>query len=160
MGLLLGLSATTATANNADLPRVMVWTAYGTGAAGYAQAAALGGLLKFEAGSNIRILPGRNDVSRMIPLKTGRADYCLCGIASYFGQEGIFLFNKPDWGPQPIRMVLASQGHPEFRAGCRGRYRSQAPPRPPRSERRVHPRCRLHQHDHLGCTGLRWFDVG
>lgn len=82
-----------------DLPRVMVWTAYGTGAAGYAQAAALGGLLKFEAGSNIRILPGRNDVSRMIPLKTGRADYCLCGIASYFGQEGIFLFNKPDWAP-------------------------------------------------------------
>ncbi len=97
-----------------DLPRVMVWTAYGTGAAGYAQAAALGGLLKFEAGSNIRILPGRNDVSRMIPLKTGRADYCLCGIASYFGQEGIFLFNKPDWGPQPIRMVLASQGTQSF----------------------------------------------
>ncbi|WP_304639256.1 TAXI family TRAP transporter solute-binding subunit [Pseudomonas sp.] len=112
-GLLLGSSAT-AIANNADLPRVMVWTAYGTGAAGYAQAAALGGLLKFEAGSNIRILPGRNDVSRMIPLKTGRADYCLCGIASYFGQEGIFLFNKPDWGPQPIRMVLASQGTQSF----------------------------------------------
>ncbi|MBQ0743360.1 MAG: TAXI family TRAP transporter solute-binding subunit [Pseudomonas sp.] len=96
------------------LPRVMVWTAYGTGAAGYAQAAALGGLLKFEEGSNIRILPGRNDVSRMIPLKTGRAGYCLCGIASYFGQEGIFLFNKPDWGPQPIRMVLASQGTQSF----------------------------------------------
>jgi TRAP transporter TAXI family solute receptor len=113
LGLLLGLP-TAATANNADLPRVMVWTAYGTGAAGYAQAAALGGLLKFEAGSNIRILPGRNDVSRMIPLKTGRADYCLCGIASYFGQEGIFLFNKPDWGPQPIRMVLASQGTQSF----------------------------------------------
>ncbi|WOD11187.1 TAXI family TRAP transporter solute-binding subunit [Pseudomonas sp. NyZ704] len=96
------------------LPRVMVWTAYGTGAAGYAQAAALGGLLKFEENSNIRILPGRNDVSRMIPLKTGRAGYCLCGIASYFGQEGIFLFNKPDWGPQPIRMVLASQGTQSF----------------------------------------------
>ncbi len=113
LGLLLGLPAT-ATADNSNLPRVMVWTAYGTGAAGYAQAAALGGLLKFEAGSNIRILPGRNDVSRMIPLKTGRADYCLCGIASYFGQEGIFLFNKPDWGPQPIRMVLASQGTQSF----------------------------------------------
>ena len=108
--LYLPLSAATESA----LPRVMVWTAYGTGAAGYAQAAALGGLLKFEEGSNIRILPGRNDVSRMIPLKTGRAGYCLCGIASYFGQEGIFLFNKPDWGPQPIRMVLASQGTQSF----------------------------------------------
>tara|TARA_R110001592_G_scaffold4275_10_gene23972 strand:+ start:23918 stop:24988 length:1071 start_codon:yes stop_codon:yes gene_type:complete len=98
----------------------MVWTAYGTGAAGYAQAAALGGLLKFEEGSNIRILPGRNDVSRMIPLKTGRASYCLCGIASYFGQEGIFLFNKPDWGPQPIRMVLASQGTQSFGLAAAG----------------------------------------
>ncbi|PKM29448.1 MAG: C4-dicarboxylate ABC transporter substrate-binding protein [Gammaproteobacteria bacterium HGW-Gammaproteobacteria-11] len=110
MTLCLSVSAD----DHSDLPRVMVWTAYGTGAAGYAQAAALGGLLKHEVGSNIRILPGRNDVSRMIPLKTGRADYCLCGIASYFGQEGIFLFNKPDWGPQPIRMVLASQGTQSF----------------------------------------------
>lgn len=106
--------AATESTDASALPRVMVWTAYGTGAAGYAQAAALGGLLKFEEGSNIRILPGRNDVSRMIPLKTGRAGYCLCGIASYFGQEGIFLFNKPDWGPQPIRMVLASQGTQSF----------------------------------------------
>jgi len=113
-GLVLALGvAATAVADSA-LPRVMVWTAYGTGSAGYAQAAALGGLLKHQEGSNIRILPGRNDVSRMIPLKTGRADYCLCGIASYFGQEGIFLFNKPDWGPQPIRMVLASQGTQSF----------------------------------------------
>ncbi|AQZ94234.1 TAXI family TRAP transporter solute-binding subunit [Halopseudomonas phragmitis] len=112
LALTLGLPA--AASEHSDLPRVMVWTAYGTGAAGYAQAAALGGMLKHEVGSNIRILPGRNDVSRMIPLKTGRADYCLCGIASYFGQEGIFLFNKPDWGPQPIRMVLASQGTQSF----------------------------------------------
>lgn len=111
---LLGLGASCVAAADSALPRVMVWTAYGTGAAGYAQAAALGGMLKHEVGSNIRILPGRNDVSRMIPLKTGRADYCLCGIASYFGQEGIFLFNKPDWGPQPIRMVLASQGTQSF----------------------------------------------
>ena len=116
LALALALPATAATesTNESALPRVMVWTAYGTGAAGYAQAAALGGLLKFEEGSNIRILPGRNDVSRMIPLKTGRAGYCLCGIASYFGQEGIFLFNNPDWGPQPIRMILASQGTQSF----------------------------------------------
>ena len=114
LALALPLSALAQPSEESALPRVMVWTAYGTGAAGYAQAAALGGLLKFEEGSNIRILPGRNDVSRMIPLKTGRAGYCLCGIASYFGQEGIFLFNKPDWGPQPIRMVLASQGTQSF----------------------------------------------
>jgi TRAP transporter TAXI family solute receptor len=118
--LALALTQSVAVATESALPRVMVWTAYGTGAAGYAQAAALGGLLKFEEGSNIRILPGRNDVSRMIPLKTGRASYCLCGIASYFGQEGIFLFNKPDWGPQPIRMVLASQGTQSFGLAAAG----------------------------------------
>ena len=118
--LAMVLTQSFAVASESALPRVMVWTAYGTGAAGYAQAAALGGLLKFEEGSNIRILPGRNDVSRMIPLKTGRASYCLCGIASYFGQEGIFLFNKPDWGPQPIRMVLASQGTQSFGLAAAG----------------------------------------
>ncbi|TVP90547.1 MAG: TAXI family TRAP transporter solute-binding subunit [Pseudomonadaceae bacterium] len=112
--LALGLTLPLTALAESALPRVMVWTAYGTGAAGYAQAAALGGMLKHKEGSNIRILPGRNDVSRMIPLKNGRADYCLCGIASYFGQEGIFLFNRPTWGPQPIRMVLASQGTQSF----------------------------------------------
>ena len=46
----------------------------------------------------------------MTPLKNGTVDYCLCGIASYFAGEGVFLFAAPEWGPQPIRAVLQAVG--------------------------------------------------
>ncbi len=93
-----------------SLPKQMVWTAYGTNSSGYAQAVAIGNMLKNTFGTALRVLPGRNDVARMTPLKQNKVDFCACGIASYFGQEGIFLFAKPDWGPQPIRMLMSSIG--------------------------------------------------
>jgi len=106
----LSLTITGLAQADANLPRVMAWTSYPTGSTGYVQAAALGGLLKEKEGSNIRIIPGRNDVARMIPLKKDQASYCICGIASYYSQEGVFLFNNADWGPQPVRAILASHG--------------------------------------------------
>ncbi|MBB3191934.1 TAXI family TRAP transporter solute-binding subunit [Halomonas cerina] len=94
-----------------ELPRVSMWTAYGTGSTYYIQASALGGLLKEHAGSNIRIIPGRNDIARMTPLKSGQADYTMSGIATYFAQEGVMLFNDRQWGPQPLRVVSANFGN-------------------------------------------------
>ncbi len=94
-----------------ELPRVSMWTAYGTGSTYYIQASALGGLLKEHAGSNIRIIPGRNDIARMTPLKSGQADYTMSGVAAYFAQEGVMLFNSQDWGPQPLRVVSANFGN-------------------------------------------------
>lgn len=108
--LVLTFAASGSVHASSEIPRVMAWTSYPTGSTGYVQAAALGGLLKEKVGSNIRIIPGRNDVARMMPLKNGQADYCVCGIASYFSQEGVFLFNNKDWGPQPVRVVISSQG--------------------------------------------------
>ncbi len=67
-------------------------------------------MLKNKYGVTVRPLPGKNDVSRMTPLRVGRAQFCACGIASYFAQEGDFLFAKPKWGPQPIRMLMTSSG--------------------------------------------------
>ena len=67
-------------------------------------------MMRSKYGSTVRVLPGRNDVSRMTPLKNGTVDYCLCGIASYFAAEGVFLFAAPEWGPQPIRAVLQAVG--------------------------------------------------
>ena len=93
-----------------SMPKQMVWTAYGTNSSGYAQSVAIGNMLKNKYGTALRVLPGRNDVARMTPLKQDKVDFCACGIASYFGQEGIFLFAKPDWGPQPIRMLMSSIG--------------------------------------------------
>ncbi len=56
----------------------------------------------------MRILPGDNDVSRMTPLKQGRVDLCACGIASYYGAEGVMMFADRDWGPQPLRVITTS----------------------------------------------------
>lgn len=97
------------------LPSTMAWTAYPTSSASYAQLVAIGNVLKNKFDTSIRILPGDNDVSRMTPMKNGRVDLCGCGIASYFAAEGVFLFSRPDWGPQPIRVISSSIG--EFGMG-------------------------------------------
>ncbi|MBL4906185.1 MAG: TAXI family TRAP transporter solute-binding subunit [Sneathiella sp.] len=92
------------------LPKSMIWTAYGTTSSGYAQAVAIGNVLKNEFGTSLRVLPGKNDISRMTPLKIGKAGYCACGIASYFGQEGVMQFATASWGPQPLRVIMTSKG--------------------------------------------------
>ncbi|MEH6388377.1 MULTISPECIES: TAXI family TRAP transporter solute-binding subunit [Pseudomonas] len=111
-GLIVGVLATAiGMANAADditLPKTLVMTAYGTGSAGYTQAVSIGNLLQNEYGTSIRILPGENDVSRMTPLRTGRVPICACGVASYYGFEGVLMFAGPDWGPQPIRVIITS----------------------------------------------------
>ena len=95
-------------AKEVELPKTMAWTAYGTNSSGYAQAVAIGGMLQNQYGTAVRVLPGDNDVSRMTPLKTGRVDLCACGIASYYGAEGVLMFAHPDWGPQPLRVLTTS----------------------------------------------------
>ena len=102
------LAAGVTQATEVDLPRTMAWTAYGTNSSGYAQAVAIGNMLQNQYGTSVRILPGDNDVSRMTPLKQGRVDLCACGIASYYGAEGVMMFANSDWGPQPIRVITTS----------------------------------------------------
>src|SRR5690606_4567993 len=90
------------------LPKTIAMTAYGTGSAGYTQMVSIGNLLQNEYGVSVRILPGENDVSRMTPLRTGRVPMCACGIASYYGFEGVLMFAGKEWGPQPIRVIATS----------------------------------------------------
>ena len=105
----IGISAT-AIAADVDLPKRMTWTAYGTTASGYAQSVAIGNALKSAYGMDMRVIPGKNDVSRMAPLRDGKADFCACGVAAYFGQEGVLLFASNEWGPQPLRVVMTAIG--------------------------------------------------
>ncbi|EHA16736.1 TAXI family TRAP transporter solute-binding subunit [Halomonas sp. HAL1] len=90
------------------MPNTLNWTAYGTGTSGHAQIMAISQLLQQEHGTQSRVIPGENDTMRMTPLKTGRVDLCACGIASYYGSEGVMMFAGPDWGPQPIRVISTS----------------------------------------------------
>ncbi|WP_028670367.1 TAXI family TRAP transporter solute-binding subunit [Saccharospirillum impatiens] len=108
-GLPLLFGASASLASEVELPSTMAWTAYGTNSSGYAQVVAIGNMLQSQYGTAVRILPGDNDVSRMTPLKTGRVDLCACGIASYYGAEGVLMFADRDWGPQPIRLITTSK---------------------------------------------------
>jgi len=98
----MALSIGSATAADAKLPASISWTAYGTTSSGYAQSIGLGKMLKEKYNVDLRIIPGKNDVSRMVPLKAGQSPLCACGIASYFAQEGVLMFAAKDWGPMRL----------------------------------------------------------
>lgn len=93
------------------LPDQIAWTAYDVGSAGYNQSVAIGGALKNALGVDLRVLPGKNDISRQIPLRQGRVQFSATGVGgSYLAQEGVFDFASPDWGPQEVRVLLSSNG--------------------------------------------------
>ncbi len=102
----IGLSAGAVQAQ--DLPRTLAWSTYGVGGSSYNQAVAIGKAMKEELGVNLRLLPGKNDISRTLPARAGRVHAIAGGVASYFAQEGVFDFAAPDWGPQPMRIVMTS----------------------------------------------------
>lgn len=93
------------------LPRQMTWSAYGTTSTGYVQAIAVSNTLRKLYGTSVRIIPGKNDISRIMPLARKLAQLCACGTAeAYFAQEGITLFATRDWGPQPMRILFTNRG--------------------------------------------------
>jgi TRAP transporter TAXI family solute receptor len=106
-----------ASAADVSLPNQLTWTAYGTGSSGHAQAVAMGKALKEKYGTDLRVLPGKNDVSRLRPLQVGKVDAVANGAGTYFAQEGVFGFDKPDWGPQPLRLLLSSKGRAGLMVG-------------------------------------------
>jgi TRAP transporter TAXI family solute receptor len=96
------LTASAASAAEIKLPTNISWTAYGTTSSGYAQSVGLGQMLKNKYNVDLRIIPGKNDVSRMAPLKAGQSELCACGMAAFFNFEGALMFAEKDWGPMPL----------------------------------------------------------
>jgi TRAP transporter TAXI family solute receptor len=99
-----------ATAADVKLPRDLSWTAYESGSSGYAQSVGIGNMLKKNHNVDLRIIPGKNDVSRMTPLKVGQSKLCACGVASYFAQEGVLMFAEKAWGPQRLYNLFNNNG--------------------------------------------------
>lgn len=94
-----------------ELPKQLAWTAYDTGSAGYNQAVAIGAALQNAAGTSLRVLPGKNDVSRTEPLRQGKVEFSATGVGgSFMAQEGVFEFGAENWGPQKVRVLLANNG--------------------------------------------------
>ena len=90
------------------MPATLTLTAYDTGSSGFNIAVAVGKAFKDKHGTDVRVLPAGNDVARLAPLKGGRAQTSMMGIGVYFAQEGVFEFGAKAWGPQPLRVILAS----------------------------------------------------
>lgn len=101
------LAAPTLAFAQVKLPETVTWTAYDVGSGGYNQAVAIGNALKNKYQVNLRVLPGKNDVSRNIPLRDGKVPFSANGVGgSYLAQEGVYEFGGPDWGPQAVRALL------------------------------------------------------
>jgi TRAP transporter TAXI family solute receptor len=109
-GISVALAAGSAFAADVKLPDQISWTAYGTTSSGYAQSVGIGQMLKKKYNTGLRIIPGKNDVSRMVPLRAGQSPLCGCGIAAYFAQEGTFMFATKKWGPMRIYNVFNNIG--------------------------------------------------
>jgi len=91
-----------------DLPRTIAWSAYPTGTGGYSQAVAIGNIMQRQYRVNLRVVPGRNDVSRLATLRAGRVNFSAGGSEAVYAQEGILNFASRIWGPQPIRALLSN----------------------------------------------------
>ena len=100
--------AVPAAAQDVKLPPTLTMTAYDTGSSGFNIVVAIGKAFKDKHGTDVRVLPAGNDVARLAPLKGGRAQASAMGIGVYFAQEGVFEFAVREWGPQPLRLMLAS----------------------------------------------------
>lgn len=106
-GILMTPGALAPRGTDDGLPRTFGWTAYGTTSAGYAVSVAIGNALADE-GYRLRVIPAKNDVSRLTPLRAGQVQFSATGIDTYLAQEGVLEFSARRWGPQPVRMLLAS----------------------------------------------------
>ena len=107
----LALAASTLFAGPAlaevQLPATLAWTAYGVGSAGYNQSVGIGNALKQKYNVSLRVLPGKNDVSRNLPLKNGQVQFSANGVGgAYWAQEGAYDFGAKEWGPQPVRGLM------------------------------------------------------
>ncbi len=108
--VLTGGCFTASWAQEINLPRTMTWSAYNLGTTGYSQAVGIGKMLKDRYGVNLRVIPGKNDVSRLLPLRKGRVQLSANGVATFFAQEGVFQFADESWGPMPLRLLMVSNG--------------------------------------------------
>lgn len=95
-------------AEGIDLPRTIAWSAYPTGTGGYSQAVAIGNILQRQYKVNLRVIPGRNDVSRLATLRANRVHFSAGGSEAVYAQEGILNFASRIWGPQPIRALMSN----------------------------------------------------
>lgn len=156
------IAAITASSSDIELPRSMAWSAYNLGTTGYNQSVAIGNVLKRHYGVTLRVVPGKNDVSRLLPLVRGRVQFSANGVATYFAQEGVFQFADRTWGPLPVRLVMTSNGDSNQALGVAAdtNFKELSDLRGARVPWvRGAPAINVSTEAFLACAGLGWADV-
>lgn len=81
-------------------------TTYGVGSQAFVFSAGIAEGVQKVSGIRTRVVPGGNDVGRILPLKVGEVDFCIVtGATGWFVSHGTGDFAGSAWGPQPIRMA-------------------------------------------------------
>jgi len=103
----VSILAATHAAAQVKLPATLAWSAYDVGSGCYNQSVAIGNALKQKYNVSLRVLPGKNDVSRNLPLRNGQVQFSANGVGgAYLAQEGVYEFGAQDWGPQPVSGLM------------------------------------------------------
>jgi len=87
------------------LPSTVSWSTYGVGTGSYNEAVAQAAGIKKQYGVDLRLLPTRNDVSKIAPLRSGAVDFSAMGSGVLFTQEGAYDFANQSWGPQKVMLL-------------------------------------------------------
>ncbi len=115
--VLTGAAAAQVFAAEVKLPATLAWSAYNTGTTGYNQSVAIGKALKDNYGVSLRVVPGKNDISRLTPLRRGKVQFVANGGATYFASEGISLFAAREWGPMKLRLLMSATSDANLQVG-------------------------------------------
>lgn len=106
-----------ASAADVKLPDTLAWSAYNTGTTGYNQSVAIGKALKDKYGVDLRVIPGKNDISRMGPLRTDKVQFVANGAGTFYASEGVFEFATPGWGPQKVQLLASATSDANLSVG-------------------------------------------
>jgi len=106
--LAMGLPSTYFAEAAAKLPELIIWTTYDVGTSTYMQTACMADGVMKKTGIKMRILPSGNDISRLIPLRSGIAHFStMSGPSAYSGMYGLWDYARYEWGPQSFRQILS-----------------------------------------------------
>lgn len=102
-------SLTEASSSASEVPSLITVTAYDVGSVGYTLSGFTAEGIMKKYGTKIRVIPAGNDVSRLLPVRLGDADFSFMGIAAMMQFRGMEDFATMEWGPQDLRSIFLTQ---------------------------------------------------
>lgn len=88
------------------LPKLISITSYDVGSAAYVFSSGLAEAITKISGMQVRIEPGGTDTARLTPVRSKASEMTITTHATAtFAMLPIDIFEKPEWGPQRLRIV-------------------------------------------------------